>query len=115
MERERGKRERTSDLHQLELASVAAQAERRSERAWEKGCKQLQKQVGELQAAHANGVQENKRRVNWGKIMRLLRLSVVHKQGWRQVACYSYGLCASLHTKDTNSTPKETGTNSVIT
>ncbi len=63
MERERGKRERTADLHQLELASVAAQAERRSERAWEKGCKQLQKQVGELQAAYANGVQENKRRV----------------------------------------------------
>jgi hypothetical protein len=42
MERERGKRERTVDLHQLELASVVAQAEQQSERAWEKGCKQLQ-------------------------------------------------------------------------
>jgi hypothetical protein len=61
MDRERGKRERTADLHQLELASVAAQAERRSERAWEKGCKQLQKQAGELQTAQANGVLENKR------------------------------------------------------
>ncbi len=45
MDRERGKRERTADIHQLELASVAAQAERRSERAWEKGCKELQKKL----------------------------------------------------------------------
>jgi hypothetical protein len=63
MERERGNRQRTADLHQLELASVEAQAERRSDRAWEKGCKQLQKQVGELQRDQANGVLETTRRV----------------------------------------------------
>jgi hypothetical protein len=92
MARERGKRERTADLHQLELASVAAQAERRSERAWEKGCKQLQKQVGELQTAQANGVLANKRCVQeWEEIENTHRVAlklVCDEAQVRRLFCY---------------------------
>ncbi len=62
MQRERGNRQRTADVHRVELASVQAQAERRSGIAWEKGCKQLQKQVGDLQKEHARGVLDSIRR-----------------------------------------------------
>ena len=49
MQRERRNRERLVDVHRTEVKNVQLQAERKSDRAWQKLCDNLQSQLGGLQ------------------------------------------------------------------
>jgi hypothetical protein len=44
------------------MESIQALAERKSDKAWQKGCNQLKKQVADLQREHANWELESIRR-----------------------------------------------------
>jgi hypothetical protein len=49
MQRERRNRQRLVDVHRTEVKNVQQQAERKSDRAWQKLCDNLQSQLGGLQ------------------------------------------------------------------
>ncbi len=47
--RERAARQRIVDLHSTELHTIELQAERKSDKAWQRICNSQQRQLGELQ------------------------------------------------------------------
>ena len=61
MGRERGNRLRVEEIHRQALDSIQAQAEWRSDKAWQKECNQWKKKVGDLQRANAQLELESKR------------------------------------------------------